>query len=453
MANKKKEQEQARAAFENGQAALKQNDLDKAVWDFFKATRLDFGEKEYHQAFADALRKRGLKPMEEKDAARAEKLYQDALKCRELSRLDMKLEAALLGHIDAAFELRREFVISVWTSAEGKVLTDLLLDVNCPQALCAVAVNYEYGVDGYPKDKKKAMELLMIAAAQGYEPAIQTIENIKRCEKEEKERKKAEEEFAKNNPPLKGEEKKKAEDELIGLLHQLKRKATFIKVEECRAPKPLKQILTSHVGGYPYFEKGGEWPCDNESNLPYEFIFQVFQHDDNSIILPDGVKLLQVFYDWDNELEHIVFYFELQKDKAIIIKNPLDRNLKYKVVIPETVDMYPEFDYIFAADRKAAALADKIHPGESWSVFDRIYSKFNFCQPLLDSYLGGYFGEFVDYQTDKVPYKNNVPLFQLYLDSDGECPFGWKSWYDALLYSTYNIKTSEADSYLRVNYD
>ncbi|MDR0503446.1 MAG: hypothetical protein LBH16_09025 [Treponema sp.] len=203
----------AKNYFNEASGALKMKDYDKAVTLFFKAANTDFGNKEYHKAFANALLKRGLKPLQEKDKIKAEELYQKAVKARSLYSQEMWLQAALLGHLESAYELRNRFVIAVMTSPEGKALSDLLVKADHPQTLCKAAYNYSCGMGGYPRNKNKAMKLFQRAADLGYKPAADTIEQIKRSEKEEKERIIAEREFAKNNPPLKGKKREKLEEE------------------------------------------------------------------------------------------------------------------------------------------------------------------------------------------------------------------------------------------------
>jgi hypothetical protein len=44
-------------------------------------------------------------------------------------------------------------------------------------------------------------------------------------------------------------------------------------------------------------------------------------------------------------------------------------------------------------------------------------------------------------------------LFQIYLASDGEGPFGWNRWDDAMVYAYYNIATKKTESKLVINYD
>ena len=459
-AEQEKLQEQAREAFERGVSAQKKKDFDTAVWEFFRACRLAFGEKKYHEAFANALLKRGLKPLEEKDAAKAEELYQKANNTRELVRLDLRLEAALLGHLDAAYKLRKEFVISVWTAPESKALDKLLLEADYPPILHDAGINCYYGMGGYPYNKQKAFEYLEKAASLGYEEAAKSIQNYKQSEQEEIEAALAAKEFARQNPPLKGREKKAAEDVLTQFLHSsLARKATLIVCEERKPPPPEKQIYISHVGGYPYFEKGAEWPCYTDGNskqkIPYDFMFQVFQDDANSIVLPDGIKLVQLFCDLEERKEHLVLYRKLHTENAVLIKNPLPRSLKikYQSIKFENVNMLP--DYYDAVDLvpETEALSEKVHPGRGEYVYERLCKNLGFTQPLLESYLGGYMGQMDNSPRGQITDKNILNLFQIYLASDGEGPFGWGRWDDAMVYAYYNTKTKKAAAEVVINYD
>ncbi|MCL2185415.1 MAG: ankyrin repeat domain-containing protein [Treponema sp.] len=443
---------EAEEAFKCGKQALAKKDFENAVWELYKASRLDHGNKKYHKAFADALLKRGYKPMEEKDAAKAEELFKEAKKCRELIRYDMKLEAFLLGHLEAGFDLRTEFIISVWTSPEGNALNDLLVKANYPPALCAVARDYSWGTDYYPRDKKKSMELYQIAADLGYEPAKSAIENTIRQEQEEIESMKEAKEFAKNFPPLQGAQKKKYEEELAALLRPLAKRTTFFNFVKNKKIKPAQQIITSHVGGFPYFEEGGQWYY-NKKGEPYEFIFQVFQNEIDSIVLPEGVKLFQLFYNWENREEHIVLFDHLNMEKAVVINNPSEDVLNYHVINLEFADMLPYYEYIKVNVPEAAALAEKLHPRHGDEVYERVRKSLGFERPILYSYLGGYHAEFDGYGSSQKANEEIQPFFQIYLDDDDANPFGWGRFDDAMLYAFYNIKTKKIKIELDINYD
>ncbi|MCL2180928.1 MAG: YwqG family protein [Treponema sp.] len=469
----KEEEKRAKEYFNIAVLAMYKKDYDKAVRNFFKASRADFGNKKYHEAFADSLLKRGLTPLDKENASKAEELYQSAKKTRDMTRYDMRIEAALLGHLDAAYDLRNDFVIAVMTTPEGKVLTDLLVKMNHPQTMCKAAFNYSCGMGGYPLDKNKAMELYQKAADLGYEEAAKIIENIKRNEKEEKERVIAEEKFAKKNPPLKGEERKKCEEELANELRALSRKATFFKPEKCKTPLPMKQMLSSHIGGVPYFEKGGNWPC-NENGDPMQFIFQIFQDSGGSIALPECVKLLQLFYDFEKEEGHVTIYRELNTENAVLIDFPyvsnddneneeeefneddydyMENSIGYMVLSFENADIVHEAYYLNRDFHEAAAIADKIHPHKGEFVIKKLCKDLGLKEPCTESYLGGYFANMSNSWAPDINDKDSTPLFQLYLENDGDGPYGWRNWYDAMIYAVYNNKTKDVSIILDIDYD
>jgi len=451
--NEKSEEETAENFYKLGSSAQKKKDYDNAVRNFFKATKAGFGEKKYHKAFANALRKRGLTPLKKEDEARAEELYLKAkeMQPRTIDCQDMWLEAALLGHLDSAYELRTRFVIAVATSPEGKAFHDLLVKANYPPALCWEAHNYHWYMGG--QQKKKAMELFKRAADLGYEPAAKAIENIIQTEKRDKERAIAEEEYSKANPPLTGEEKKKCENELKEMLRAASRKATIFKPERCRTPLPMKQMISSHAGGIPYFEEGAKWPRNKEGE-PYVFVFQIFQDSANSITLPDGIKLLQVFIDFNEEEEYVKIYHELNTEKASLIDCPVDNEdiLGYMVLGFKTIDMLPDFWYLRIASPEVMSLAEKIHPGKGELVINRLLESLGYKEHDEDSFLGGFFGDLSNSSLGHERRKTKS-FFQLYLDRDDEGPYGWKRWDDAMIYAAYNDKTKMVDSELIINYD
>ena len=447
----KNEEKTAEDLFKLGAAALKKKDYDNAVRYFFKATKAGFGEKKYHKAFANALRKRGLTQLRKEDKEKAEELYQKAKKDHTFERYDTYLEAVLLGSLDAAAELRTSFIVATATTPEGEALHDLLVKAEDPQTLCKEAQNYPWYMGG--KHKKKAMKLFQRAADLGYEPAVKAIENIKQSEIRDKERAIEEEEYSKANPPLTGDEKKKCENELKVMLRAASRKAAIFKPEKCKTPLPMKQMISSHVGGVPYFEEGEKWPLNKEGE-PFVFVFQIFQDSANSITLPDGIKLLQVFIDFSEEEEYVKIYHELNTEKASLIDCPVDNEdiLSYMVLGYKIIDMLPNFYYLRLTSPEVMALAEKIHPGKGEFVINRLLESLGYKEHDEDSFLGGFFGDLSNSSLGHERRKTKS-FFQLYLDRDDEGHYGWKRWDDAMIYASYNEKTKEVNSELIINYD
>ena len=441
--------DEADELFLRGKAALKRKDFDAAVWDFFKAVKSGFGDKKYHKAFANSLRKRGLTKLKTEDEQKAEALYQKAKADRSIESQDMFLEAALLGHLDSAAELRTRYIIAVSTTPEGNALHNLLVKANHPPTLCKEAHNYSWHKGGY--HKKKAMEYFKKAAALGYEPAEEIIENIRLCDIRDKEKMTAEREFAKKNPPLEGEERKKYEEELKKTLCAISRKANIFKPEKQKTPLPSEQILSSHVGGVPYFEEGGKWPCNREGE-PFTFVLQVFQDSESSLVLPDGIKLLQIFLDFNEEEEHVVIKHELNTEKAVFIDSPEEEKIPYMALTFKNINMLPDYHYLSIASPEVMSLAEKIHPGKGEFVVNRLLKNLKFKEHDTDSYLGGFFGDLSNSSLGHERRKS-TPFFQLYLDRDDEGFYGWKRWDDAMLYATYDEKNKKACTELVINYD
>jgi len=59
---------------------------------------------------------------------------------------------------------------------------------------------------------------------------------------------------------------------------------------------PGDSHLKSHFGGQPYFEKGEKWPT-TKAGYPLGFVFQIYNENN---ALPENIKLLQFFIDWED---------------------------------------------------------------------------------------------------------------------------------------------------------
>jgi len=92
--------------------------------------------------------------------------------------------------------------------------------------------------------------------------------------------------------------------------------------------------LQSHFGGQPYFEKCEQWPqAQNGNNL--SFVFQAF--NDGSGALPENIKLIQFYYDFDDLVPSfteqdgwlVKVYETLHKENMIQIKKPPEYFTRY----------------------------------------------------------------------------------------------------------------------------
>jgi len=320
---------------------------------------------------------------------------------------------------------------------------------------------------------------LSIATDNNLQSVIELLKKYKAKTFEEidEERKAAEKEIRLKNPPLEGAERKKSVEELKEKLLAVSRNATFFIPKKCHAPPPSQQIFTSHIGGVPYFEKGAEWPCDNRGK-PFQFIYQIFQDSGNSLALPEGVKLLQLFYDWEKEEEYIALYHDLNTENAVLIDFPyfyedkdtdddedveddentedyeyLENSLEYMELSFRTVKMIPDSYYDLGdISPETIILAQKIHPGSGEKILKNLCGELGIIEPERESCLGGFFCHMSNSWAPEISYKEAEPLFQLYLESDGDGPYGWKRWDDAMIYAWYN-KTKDVNSHLVINYD
>jgi uncharacterized protein YwqG len=89
---------------------------------------------------------------------------------------------------------------------------------------------------------------------------------------------------------------------------------------------PFDTQLKSHFGGQPYFEKGETWPRATNGN-PLRFVFQIFHEKD--VELPENVKLVQYFYDYDYRS------YEYTDDDPWLVKVYETVNLENRIIIKE----------------------------------------------------------------------------------------------------------------------
>jgi hypothetical protein len=211
----------------------------------------------------------------------------------------------------------------------------------------------------------------------------------------------------------------KATPKLEARMEQVTRPASDFFCESTEAPE--NQAMLSHYGGLPYLEEGEPWPVSEvsgESAQPLEFVFQVFQDEEESIALPPGVKLLQCFLlapdesaidendCYDGEDYHYQSGYgddrgayriilrksitgipaRLHPPAGLTIRPYASIETEREQMIPERSDLRilcPKTEKVFAAIESAA---EEPSAAPYWEMVE----KFDFTIPDLESYLGGY---------------------------------------------------------------
>jgi len=125
---------------------------------------------------------------------------------------------------------------------------------------------------------------------------------------------------------------------------------------------PDNSQMSSHFGGSPYFERGETWPVVNEKNL--EFICQF--HDLEGRFLPDGIRLVQFYYDFDQfpyDTDQqgwlVKTYKEVNVDKTDFLEKPKElKESRYCEVSFERVKSLPDEEEIYRYSELASALSN-----------------------------------------------------------------------------------------------
>ena len=179
----------------------------------------------------------------------------------------------------------------------------------------------------------------------------------------------------------------KTQEDLENLVKPLIRKATKVIVKK-HSVAPENSQLMSHFGGQPYFEKGEKWPkAENGNNL--EFVFQIF--NENDIVLPENIKLVQFYYDMDDEDGWLVKIYEsLHRINIEVIEKPEEHNtVKYCNIEYESIQSLPDWDGIERYSKDASKLSCMLDEDEPWRNYQEIAEKL-VGKPDLCTQLGGY---------------------------------------------------------------
>ena len=226
-------------------------------------------------------------------------------------------------------------------------------------------------------------------------------------------------------------------DDLENLLKPLLLDAAKLTVK--RAEMPEETQLKSHFGGQPYFEKGEEWP-ENEDGEPLHFVFQFF--NTKGKYLPDNIKLIQFYYDfeekrpWFSEDDGwlVKVYEQLDKDNMITIEKPeelWDRH--YCEIKTRTIKSLPHWYNLEMYDKNADMLCDVLEEENPyWKVTSKLKAAHN-----LQSQVGGY----PHWLQGSAHPKDKDFIFLFQIDSEDEAGLMWGDC--GLVYAYYNPKTKE----------
>jgi uncharacterized protein YwqG len=216
-------------------------------------------------------------------------------------------------------------------------------------------------------------------------------------------------------------------DDLEKLVKPLVRKTTKIEVKPASKP-PENSQMNSHFGGQPYFEEGADWP-KNKSGKALDFIFQIY--NDQNLELPQNIKLVQFFYDWEElpwDTQSDGWFVKTHKDldtnKRLFIRRPAAlEGSKYCRVELSAINTLPDWEGIDLFGEEASQLSCDLNDDEPWDEYDKVVTKL-VGEQKYQSQLGGYpnwvQGESTPLGTNGKPMKL---LFQI--DSENHAGLMW----------------------------
>ncbi|KRD62823.1 hypothetical protein ASE40_03260 [Flavobacterium sp. Root935] len=238
-------------------------------------------------------------------------------------------------------------------------------------------------------------------------------------------------------------------EDLENLLKPLIKEAFSINVLE-ESEQQENNPLISHFGGNPYFEIGEEWPKSENGNYQ-TFMFQIY--NDGTINLPENIKLIQFFYDWelfpcytDEDGWQFKIYEKLNPENTVKIEQPvLTTSVDYCEVTFNKIKSLPNWDSIDLYSEKAFQLCcilNDEHPYDSYiNTVEKLVGTRDF-----ESQIGGYAHWL---QGDLTPPKeNNKPMDLLFqIDSEHNAGYMWGD--IGLAYVFYDAVTNHVEFILQ----
>lgn len=230
-------------------------------------------------------------------------------------------------------------------------------------------------------------------------------------------------------------------EDLVALVKPLIRPAVKVVVQKSGRPPENSQQL-SHFGGQPYFEKGEYWPL-TEKGRPLDFIFQIVNTGEQ--LLPDHIKVVQFFYDWDMQPWDsgtpgwtVKTYEAIDPAKQLLIPRPLELPwAKYCPVSFTPIQSLPDWEGIDHYSSEASKLSCILNEDEPWGHYDEV-SKELVGETEYQSIIGGYPKWLQGEATPSDDDDNNLPLL-MQIDSETNADIRWGD--QGLIYIFHNPAT------------
>ena len=216
-------------------------------------------------------------------------------------------------------------------------------------------------------------------------------------------------------------------EDLEKLIKTLIKTATKIEVQAASRP-PENSQLQSHFGGQPYFEEDEQW-ATNEDGRPLDFIFQIFNNDE--IELPDSIRLVQFFYDWEefpwdsaDSGWFVKIYQTLNTDKLISIEKPSElEKSKFCEIKFKPVESLPDWEGIDLYSLQAGNLSCVLDEDEPWGNYLKAVEKL-IGEQDYQSQLSGY-PKWVQGESTPQNEKGDTMKLLFQIDSEDNAGLMW----------------------------
>ncbi|TNH02479.1 DUF1963 domain-containing protein [Testudinibacter sp. TR-2022] len=233
--------------------------------------------------------------------------------------------------------------------------------------------------------------------------------------------------------------------DLENLVKLIIRTATKLAVLPPSTPPENTQLI-SQFGGQPYFKKGEQWPkSNNGKNL--EFIFQIFNNE--HLQLPQGIALIQFYYDWeelpwDTEDDGwlVKIYKTIEKENIEFIDKPNELGKsKYCEISFSPTKSLPDWEGIDLHCHSAAKLSCVLNEDEPWDSYEQIVTKL-IGQQSYQSQLGGY-PMWVQGESTPEDAEGNPMRLLFQIDSEDNAGLMWGD--VGLIYVFYDEKSERIE--------